>query len=373
MLSSLKAFARRRLRPPRRLTFTRDGKWIVVLATGIGLAAVNTGNNLLYLLLGWILSFIIASGILSERTLRGLRVIRRPPPTLHAGEPFLMELTLINDKPKRASYSIELEDLRGDRPIDKRCFFLKVPEAGTQRATYRHTFVRRGRYVLDGVRIATRFPFGLFRKSRDMPLSTELVVYPALVPVVRPPSRVESRGDALTARRGRRGEFFGLRELRHGDDRRDVHWRSSARTGRLLVREYEDELSRDVTIAVDNALPAAIRAELTERPTDAAVLSHVDALERAISTAASLALGYLASGWSVALVARGCVVPTGVGRVHEARVLHALALLEATDDSVPLPVPPSARTESVLVVPVEIAGSPGPKRPIGYGQIMVAR
>ena len=56
---------RRRLRPPRRLRFTREGRIIVLLSVGVGFAAINTGNNLLYLLLGWALSFIIASGVLS--------------------------------------------------------------------------------------------------------------------------------------------------------------------------------------------------------------------------------------------------------------------------------------------------------------------
>src|SRR3954462_13752822 len=82
----------KRLRPPRRLSFTREGRIIVVLSVGVGFAAINTGNNLLYLLLGWLLSFVTASGILSERTLKKLRVDRRPPPRVFAGEPFLMEV-----------------------------------------------------------------------------------------------------------------------------------------------------------------------------------------------------------------------------------------------------------------------------------------
>src|SRR5215471_17275908 len=102
---------RRRLRPPRRLSFTREGRIIVVLAVGVGFAAINTGNNLLYLLLGWLLSFIIASGVLSELTLKRLTVERRPPPRVFAGEPFLMEVVIKNEKAARASFSIEIEDL----------------------------------------------------------------------------------------------------------------------------------------------------------------------------------------------------------------------------------------------------------------------
>src|SRR6187551_3093155 len=92
---------RRRFRPPRRLSFTREGKIIVILSVGVGFAAINTGNNLLYLLLGWLLSFIIASGILSEQTLRALSVERRPPPRIFAGDPFLMEVVIKNAKDNR--------------------------------------------------------------------------------------------------------------------------------------------------------------------------------------------------------------------------------------------------------------------------------
>src|SRR5262252_9575312 len=290
---------RRRFRPPRRLAFTREGRIIVLLSVGVGFAAINTGNNLLYLLLGWLLSFINASGILSEMTLRRLVVERRPPPRVHAGEPFLMEVAITNDKPSRASYSIEVEDLVGTTPLDKRCYFLKIPAAKTQRTSYRHTFVRRGLYTLTGYRVATKFPFALFRKSRDVDAPLEVLVYPARVMVPRPAPRTATRGENRANRTGRRGEFFGLREHRPGDDRRDVHWKSSARTGRLLVREYEDELAREVTIAVDNALPAATRQAVGDTAVTPAFEAQISVVERAISMAASLASVYLEAGWHV--------------------------------------------------------------------------
>lgn len=350
---------RRRFRPPRRLSFTREGKIIVILSVGVGFAAINTGNNLLYLLLGWLLSFIIASGILSEITLRALTVERRPPPRIHAGEPFLMEVVIKNGKPNRASYSIEVEDLQGKTPLDKRCYFLKVPESKTQRTSYRHTFVRRGLYTLTGYRIATKFPFVLFRKSRDVEAPLELVVYPARVPVPRPPPRAVTRGDAIAERLGRRGEFFGLREHRAGDDRRDVHWKSSARSGRLLVREYEDELARRVVIGVDNALPEDAREAVSDGALTPAHEAQVSAVERAISTAFSLATTYLEAGWTVELVARGNHVPPGTGRMHEAKIARALALLPYVGDEIAFAsLPP--RVESVLVTPRGIAAEGRP-------------
>jgi uncharacterized protein (DUF58 family) len=347
---SLWSRIRRRFRPPRRLSFTREGRIIVILSVGVGFAAINTGNNLLYLLLGWLLSFIIASGILSEMTLRKLLVERRPPPRVFAGEPFLMEVVIKNGKPKRASYSIEVEDLIGRTPIDKRCYFLKIPEAKSQRTSYRHTFVRRGLYTLTGYRLATKFPFALFRKSRDVDAPLEVLVYPARVAVPRPPMRAATRGDAVADRLGRRGEFFGLRERRTGDDRRDVHWKSSARTGRLLVREYEDELARRVVIGVDNAMPLAVREAVADGGLTPVQEAQVSAVERAISIAASLAAAYLESGWTVELASRGTHIPAGVGRMHEAKIARALALLPYVSDQVPFHALPP-RIESVLIQP----------------------
>jgi uncharacterized protein (DUF58 family) len=358
---SLWARLMRRLRPPRRLSFTREGRIIVVMAIAVGFAAINTGNNLLYLLLGWLLSFIIASGVLSELSMRGLTVERRPPPRVFAGQPFLMEVAIHNDKPKLASFSIEVEDLLAGRPIDKRCYFLKIPPDKTQRTSYRHTIFRRGMHRFEGYRIATKFPFGLFRKSRDVESPSEILVYPPPVAVTRPPPRARVQGEVSSSVAGRRGDFFGLREHRTGDDRRDVHWRSTARSGRVMVREYEDEHTRSVTVLIDNALPDECRAqrEPGELATPA-VQQMLDALERAVAVASSLCSSYLAAGYLVELVARGTAVPGETGRPHEARLARVLALLPTVAPSVEFATEISSKRDSVLVVPagVAMAGRP---------------
>ncbi len=340
----------RRLRPPRRLSFTREGRWFVFLTVVIGLLAINTGNNLLYLLLAWLLSFIIASGVLSEVTMRGLVVSRRPPPQVFAGQPFLMEIAVENQKAGLASYSIEVEDLIRGKPIDKRCYFLKIPAGKTQRTSYRHTFGRRGLYTFDGFRIATRFPFTLFRKSRDADDRAEVLVFPQVTQVRPPPPRPRGQGGGISQRLGRRGEFFGLREWRQGDDRRDIHWASTARSGRVVVREHQDELERQVVIAVDNALPPAVVAALAADQPLRADDEIADAFERAVTMTASLASSYLAAGWAVALVARGAAVPMSAGKPQLTRILRELALLPAVTDAIPLPEL-DPRNDRVLVTP----------------------
>src|SRR4051812_12294942 len=100
----------RAMRPPRRLRFTREGKVFIGITFGVGFAAVNTGNNLLYLVLGLLLSLVILSGVLSEIALRGLEFRRRLPRRAYAGMPALVEIEVHNKKRFAPSYSIEVED-----------------------------------------------------------------------------------------------------------------------------------------------------------------------------------------------------------------------------------------------------------------------
>lgn len=359
----------RMLRPPRRLRFTREGRYFVAIAVGIGLAAINTGNNLLYLLLGWMLSVIVASGMLSELTMRGLRVRRRPPPRIHADQPFLMEISVENVKASLASYSIEIEDLNQGTPLDKKCFFLKIPAGRTQRTSYRHRFSRRGLYKLSGFRIGTKFPFALFRKSRILEQSDEVLVFPSIYPVPPPAPRSRHAEGTMVSRIGRTGEFFGLREYRQGDDRRDIHWRSTARSGRTLVREYEEESQRRVSLLIDNALPPGDEAdpETGERPPNE---NDIEALERAINLCASLASAYVKKNYSVKFLARGVSVPFAAGEPQFIRILRELALLPTVTDDVSFSSALDARVETVLVIPADVAVPLG--RPIDVSHVMQA-
>jgi uncharacterized protein (DUF58 family) len=330
-------FFRPRLRPPRRLQPTREGRWFIAITIGIGLAAVNTGNNLLYLLLGWLLSTIVASGALSDLVLRGIRIGRRSPATVHAGRPFHMEIEVDNDKRRMASFALEIGDLEAGRAVDKSVFFLKVPAGGRQRASYRHTLHRRGVVRFDGFRVSTRFPFGLFTKSRALAAASEIVVFPALRKVALPAPRGRRPGDAPAHQLGRRGEFFALREYREGDDRRSIHWKSSARAGELLVREVEQESQRRAAIFLDSALDPA-SGEAGEA-----------ALEEAISLAASLAVAYLAAGFVVRVVSRGAVLGPHAGRGDEHRLLRALAVLSAAAPGTPFAGRPATGEDCVVV------------------------
>jgi uncharacterized protein (DUF58 family) len=208
---------RRRLRPPRRLKFTREGKFFVGITLGVGFAAINTANNLLYLLLGMLLALIVVSGVMSELSLRDLTVVRRLPLRAQVGRAHLVEIEVYNHKVHVPSYAIEVEDLRFGQPADKRCFFLKISPQSAQVAAYRRTPIHRGRDAHVGFRIATRFPFGLFEKSREVLADGELIIYPAVDPVqLAPAASGRSTGADSVVGRGHGEEFFGLKLMRPG-------------------------------------------------------------------------------------------------------------------------------------------------------------
>lgn len=309
------------------IRFAREGWLFCFITLGVGLAAINTGNNLLYLIFGMLLGLVVASGVLSEISLRGLEVNRYVPSRIFAGRSFLMGISLGNQKQRFPSFSIEVEDLLDRQPLRKRCFFLKVPAGRVQQTSYRHQFPKRGLYRLSALRLSTKFPFALFRKWRDIAMPADVVVFPALAPVVLEDLRdTLSSGDESSNRRGRRGEFVGLRPALQGDDARDIHWRATARTGRLMVREQEDEQQRNLVIVLDNARPA-------EPPRDA----RDDApFERAVSLAAALAVHYAARGFSVGLATRGSHLLPVPGEAQVGRVLRALALLDYASPEIPI-------------------------------------
>ncbi len=316
----------RRLRPPRRLKFTREGKFFVGITLGVGFAAINTANNLLYLLLGMLLALIVVSGVMSELSLRDLTVVRRLPLRAQVGRAHLVEIEVYNHKRRVPSYAIEVEDLRAAQPADKRCFFLKISPKSAQVAAYRRTPSRRGRDVHVGFRIATRFPFGLFEKSRELPAGGELVIYPAVDPVhLPPPPAGRTPGAEQLVGRGHGEDFLGLKLMRPGEDPRAIHWRKSASVGQMVMRERARESRPDVTLALDVIRP------------DGAGDDWALAFERSVRDVASRAVAHIKRGDRVVVSTTWGGSARADRTVGADPLLRYLALLEP----VPAPDAPS--------------------------------
>ncbi len=314
---------RRRARRPR-LKVTREGRYFLGITIGVGLAAINTGNNLLYLLLGVLLALILVSGIMSELALRGLAVRRRLPTRAQVGRPHLVEIEVHNKKARIPSYAIEVEDIRAHQPADKRCFFLKVSPQSTQVAAYRRTPHRRGREQHVAFRVATRFPFGLFEKSRQIDVPGELIIYPAVHPLRLPPPRARNQGAGATLpTRGAGDDVLGLRIYRDGDDPRHIHWRKSAAVGAPILREHAADGAPDAELSLDDVCPLLDRPE-----TDEERRRWMEQFEARLREVASRAVAHLGRGDTLTLVTSSGARLAANPRVGSDPVLRFLALLE---------------------------------------------
>ncbi|HSU17811.1 DUF58 domain-containing protein [Longimicrobium sp.] len=321
---------RRWFRPPRRLRFSRAGGVFTCGTLLLGFAAVGTGNNLLYLVLGAMLGFITLSGWLSEQMIRRVEVRRRPPRGLTAGHPARIAYEVRNDKRRLPSLAVEV----GEAALPGRAWVPSVEPGATAVARAEVVFTTRGVFPLETVTLATSFPFGLFRKERDVEIPGEAVVWPRHDLPVREPrpagERVRRAGESFAGAAGARGEYRGLRPYRAGDDPRDVHWRTTARRGEPVIREYERDRSRALWICLD------LRAE----PGGLA--------ESAVEIAASLAGAASRRGEPFALATADARVSPGTGAAQLERVLDALARARIRADA-PAPNPPVPAGECVLV------------------------
>lgn len=303
---------RRWFRPPRTLRVTRIGRNYLILTFGVGLGALNTGNNLLYLVLGLLLSTIVISGILSERCLRHLKVRRVGTDGAFAGEPFAYRYAV--SRQKGASFALVLSETEGLSGHEKVAVpgeaFVPYVEAGTE-VVVRTDLVapRRGPLRLTGLKVTTTFPLGLFAKSRVLELSDLVVVYPRRgFACADPPEREQGHiGDAGNPRRrDGTGELLGLRELVPGEDAHRVHWLKSAAAGKLLRVERAREERRQFVMA----LPSGAAGEQ---------------LDRRCEEVAAQAHRLLSQGHEVGLESGTTRLRPAAGPGQERRILSALA------------------------------------------------
>jgi len=298
---------RRLWKPPRRLRATPAGRTYLVLTFGVGLGALNTGNNLLYLVLGLMLSIVVVSGILSERCVRRVEVRRLLPASPRARSPFHLGWSLRLSRGQAFALSVaEVHPILG--AAVGHLAWLPAGEEVVVRAVA--TAPRRGPVTLSAIRVSTTFPFGLFVKIRDIEVPGELLVLPGRVPAPRePPSPSSGIGLEQRSLRGLDGggDLAQLRELREGEDARRIHWRKSAQLGTLLRVERDAQPQPRIVLHLDDRAPA-------------------EALDGRCEELAARAELLLARGAEVGLESTGGLsVKPGAGAFHSQAILRALA------------------------------------------------
>ena len=266
---------------------TRAGWFYIAGIILISLAALNTGNNLLFLILASLIAIILMSGILSSITLSGVAMRLQLPEHIFAGQPIRASIELENEKLTLPSFSLRVEAVTAKNSsaaalLEKPVYFPYLPKRGRVHQTVPISFPARGVYRQDAFRIVTRFPFGFLQKAHRLELHTEALVYPSVEPTREFFEILPGLQGAMESLvKGRGQDLYALRDYMPTDSARHVHWKASARLGSLMVREFTREDDTRVLLVLDPHIS-------TPTPRDMPQVA-ADRFERAVTLCAGIA------------------------------------------------------------------------------------
>jgi uncharacterized protein (DUF58 family) len=304
---------------------TRQG-WVYLAGIIlVALAALNTGNNLLFLILSTLVASILMSGILSSITLSGVEMRLELPEHIFAMQPVRAVLELRNEKRTLPSFSMRVEAATkkdGVPPamLETPVYFPYLPKREQLRQVVPMTFPRRGRYRQEAFRIVTRFPFGFLQKARRLDLKTEALVYPSVEPTEQLIEILPGlQGSLESVSKGYGQDLYALRDYVSTDSARHVHWKASARFGTLMVREFTRDDDCRVLLVLDPHMQAAAGSS---------AVSAAERFERAVTLCASLAWHFSESNAFLQFRTAGIETPLAAAGENIFLILRHLALAQ---------------------------------------------
>lgn len=328
-----------------RILPTPSGVLLIALSLGIGTAAYNSSNNILFITLSLLLACLILSGVLSWINLRGVAWRLQLAPPLRAGHAATVALELRNGKDFLPTYGLWFElatrpvlSSSGQRAettwtaknIDVKALWKKSDDAqargrlalrerldanGEARLEWAFTPTQRGRLRVKLAGVGSLFPFGFLKKSIGTEVRAETVVWPAPVEYRRHAMGVAKKptGGERVSRPGSGGDLLALRRYNEGDSHRLIHWKASARLGTLLVRQFSAESAEGFSIWLR---------------TDAALWPRAEQFELLVSFCATLAEDLFRTG-RLTGVALDAEPPVPVRRLRDLEnFLDQLAVVE---------------------------------------------
>ncbi len=298
---------------------TRSGFLFFLAITGIGAVAINSGNNLLYLVFSALLSALIYSGFLSVANLRHVNVALEAADDVIMGRPSRLVVRVHNAGSFPLFFTtVRIRDVSG-APAFGVPF---VASRSTRELPILLTMHRRGRVAGLWAELSSTFPFGIVEMRVEVHVGGELIVYPEVRPVALQQQGERGEHRLEKARAGGDGDFFSLRRYQEGDDARRIDWKVFARRGEPYITEREARYQQETLFFLDTAR---------------AVWPDADAFEVGISKLASALTSVFETGGSFALAIPGAFVD-GRERAAWQRAMETLACVELSDDrSLPAP------------------------------------
>jgi uncharacterized protein (DUF58 family) len=255
-------------RPAQRIRPTISGILLISVALGIGSAAYNTSNNILFITLSLLLACLVLSGVLSHLNLAKVSWRLAAPGPFRVGQSSTLGIEVQNAKTLLPTYGLWFELRPSSEPKPRHLLLRDRLDAGGGTARLDSTWqpTRRGRETVELDAVGSLFPFGFLRKILFGRATTEILVWPAAVDYQHfstlSPSRRPS-GHAVN-RLGHSGDLLALRRYEQGDSHRLIHWKASARLRHLMVRQFSNEQQEAYSLHLDSSAELWPEAEQFE-------------------------------------------------------------------------------------------------------------
>lgn len=223
---------------------TKSGIVLMLLMGGLGSAAYNTASNILFLTVALLAACLVLSGLMSWLNFKGTRWRLLPPNHLRAKEVAPIRVEVENQKKVLPTLSLwfhvqALEaEAKSRLPLEERL----DPGEHTE-LEWLFTPKTRGEETIEITGLQSQFPFGFLRKTIGQSIRRDVLIWPARIPYLfQPRAGVRAHREGITAKVAGSGtELINLRNYRPGDPPRNMHWKASARLGRMLIREMSEE------------------------------------------------------------------------------------------------------------------------------------
>ena len=244
-----------------RYKITRGGVLFVAAILAVGLGAIVSADNLLFLIAAAMMSTLLVSGLVSRLCLAGLELDFRVPEHVPARRWVPGKLFVRNQKWFMPSFSIRVRAVRGvGSPELRRGIYLPILGVHTTvEEPVEVRFPRRGTYRRNTFAFSSAFPFGFLDKSARVTLGRETIVYPSVDPQPGFEDLLAGvAGELETHYRGLGRDFYRIRPYEAFESARHVDWKASAHTGNLQVREFAREQEQTLEIFLDRDVPAEL-------------------------------------------------------------------------------------------------------------------
>jgi uncharacterized protein (DUF58 family) len=293
-----------------RYKVTREGGLFLGAVGVVLFAAVNTSNNLLYMVLSALIALMLLSALLSHKNFRHLEMELLLPARTFANETVPISIRIRNHRRIFPAFSL-LTD-----PPGRNVYFSIIQPQGTVQRLSEASFPRRGRYSFDRLTTRSRFPFGFFMKARDYRVNAECVVCPEILPEEKLEVSIpDIIGSHQRPERGNSSDLHTIRDYVPSDSSRHVDWKATAKTAVLKTREFAAEDSRRILVAFDRYGGA----------------NDDEEFEDMVSRAASLAFHLIRNGQPVLFVSDDWESPIEASEAALDAILNYLALVEMSD------------------------------------------